>query len=238
MANPAKAFTAGNFGSPYDIGLQLLDHATAAGTEGLWLPTSTAKEGSIEVSGSMSTLSISILGTNQLPEPLNQFTATVGGSATSGNVVTLDAVNSNIPGGAASVSYVVSSTDTLAAIAAALAALVNTTNGQATMASCGITAQAVSTAITLSFPSIWPAANTESYPYGTARSNATVFSGSSNGTETITIAPVTTLGSVIGGAITALGIYEVPMLPRWMRARLTTLTGSGAFIDSTFAGPA
>ncbi|HTI81751.1 MAG TPA: hypothetical protein VL614_14985 [Acetobacteraceae bacterium] len=239
MADPAVAFVAGKFGSPFDIGLQLLDNASVATTEGLWLPSRFAKTASVEVSGSMSTMSVSLLGTNQLAEPLNQMTLTIGGTITAGDVVTAKASNGNLPGGSASVSYTVAAGDTTTTIGAALSALMNASQG---MTAIGLTAQAAAGVITASFPSIFAndGTNASGYATGMGPANITTFSGSVSGaaTETVTVAGVTTIGSAVGSAITALGLTQLTVLPRWIRARLTTLTGAAAFINATLCGAA
>lgn len=239
MANPAVAFVAGKFGSPFDIGLQLLDNASVAPTEGLWLPARFAKTGSIELAGSMSTVSVSLLGTNQLADPLNQMALTVGGTITTGDIVTIKATNTNLPGGSASVAYTVVGGDTTTTIGAALSALMNASLG---MTAIGVTAQAAAGVITASFPSIFAndGTNGSNYATGAGPANITTFTASVSGaaTETVTVAGVTTIGSAVGSAITALGLTQITVLPRWIRARLTTLTGTAAFINATFCGAA
>lgn len=240
MPNPAAAFVGGKFGGPFDIGLQLLDNATAATTEGLWLPTQFAKVGTVELAGSMSTVSVSLVGTNQLLAPLNQYTLTIASTVATGDVITVKATNSNILGGSASVSYTTIAGDTTTTIAAGLAALINASAGTRGMAAAGITASSTAAVITVSFPSVFPNAGTENYNYATnvGAGNITTFAGTSTGSETVTVAGVTTIGSAIGSAITALGLTSITLLTRWTRARMTTLTGANAFINATFCGSA
>ena len=233
MNDPAVAVTAPKFGAPFDVALQLLDNATVATTEGLWLPARFVKNGSVEVAGSMSTLSVQLLGTNQFNEPMNAFTLTVGGTVATGHTVTVTMTNSNIPGGTASVFYLTTGTDTANTVAAALAALMATSPG---MIASGVVPSVAAAVITAQYPSIFPQASGPVPQYGANDGNMLTFSGSSTGAETVTVAGVTTIGSAIGSAITALGITALTILPRWIRARMTTLTGGSAFINATFCG--
>lgn len=237
MPNQAISYVAAKLGSPFDIGALLLDAAAVAGTEGLWLPTRFAKTGSIEFAGSMTTMSASILGTNQMGEPLNQYTLTIGGTVTTNDIVTITAANPNAAGGTVAVPYPAIGGDTTTTIATKLTALINANIG---MAGLGVTATSAGAVITTSFPSIWPQGNAEVPVYSVFFGNTTTFTGASSGssTETVTVAPVTTIGSAIGSAVTALGITALSILPRWMRVRLTTLTGGGANITATFSGAA
>jgi hypothetical protein len=233
MNDPAVAVISPRYGAPFDVALQLLDNATVATTEGLWLPSRFVKNGSIEIAGSMSTVSVQILGTNQFSEPLNAYTITIGGTVATGHTVTITMANTNIPGGTASVSYVTTGTDTATTVAAALAALMAVSPG---MVASGVTVSAAAGVITAQYPSIYPQANTLVPLYGFNFGNLVTFSGSSTGAETVTVAGVTTIGSTIGSAITALGITALTVLPRWIRARMTVLTGGSAFINATFCG--
>lgn len=234
MPDPVVSFTSAPFASQFATCAELLVNATAAPWEGLWIPSMWCRDASIEVTGSMSTMSISLLSTNQISEPLNQFTATIGGTVTSGDIVTLQAINANLPGGSAQVQYTVGASDTTSTIAAALAAMANASSG---FQGAGISAQAAAAVITLNYPSVWPGpAGTNTASYGQRYGNWTTFSGSSNGTETVTVAGVTTPGSANGSAITALGLSGVVTPCRWLRARLTTLTGAGATISAMFNG--
>ena len=238
--DPAYAWTEAPANGPAVLNAALLDNAATATTEGLWMPTGFGKSGSVEIAGSMSTVSVSLLGTNQIAEPLNEFTLTLGGSATATDTVTVELDNPNIAGGKATVTYTVAVSDTLTIIAAALAALIAQNTG---FQGAGVVAQSVVAVITVSFPTIYPRGANDTPSYGTLFANQCTFSGSSlasgggAGSETVTVAGVTTLGSAIGSAITALGITALTIVPRWLRARMTTLTGSGAFINANFNGP-
>ena len=141
--------------------------------------------------------------------------------------------NSNIPGGTASVFYLTTGTDTANTVAAALAALMATSPG---MIASGVVPSVAAAVITAQYPSIFPQASGPVPQYGANYGNMLTFSGSSTGAETVTVAGVTTIGSAIGSAITALGITALTILPRWIRARMTTLTGGSAFINATFCG--
>lgn len=234
MPDQLVSFTSAPFASQFATQAELISNAAAAPYEGLWVPSLWINLGSIEVVGSMSTLSISLLGTNQISEPLNQFTATVGGTVAAGDVVTLTAANANLPGGGAKVEYTTVAGDTTSTIAAALAALVNASTE---LVGAGISAEAAGSAITLSYPSVWPGpAATNSASYGQRYGNWTTFAGSSTGAETVTVAGVTAPGSTIGSAITALGLTTFNAACRWLRARVTTLTGTSALISANLSG--
>lgn len=234
MPDPVVSFASAPFASQFATQAELILNASAAPFEGLWVPSLWCRDGSIEVVGSMSSMSLTLLGTNQISEPLNQFTATVGGTVATGDQITFTATNANLPGGGAVVKYTTVAGDTTSTIAAALAALVNASTE---FVGAAITAQAVGAVITLSFPSVWPGQPaTNSSSYGQRYGNWTTFSGSSTGAETVTVAGVTTPGSANGSAITTLGLTALTTPCRWLRARLTTLTGTLAVISANFHG--
>lgn len=238
MADPLIGYDFAPINGPFATSAWLMEGVTAV-AEGLWVPTKYMKNASVEISGSMTTMSLAIVGSNQLPEPPNQVTLTIGGSVTVGDTVTVVVNNKNIPaGGSASVSYTTIGGDTTSTVAAALATRLS---ASLPIIACGIEVNNIAAAvITVQFPSVWPNAGLTGGSYNAAFQNVTTFSGSSSGaaTETVTAAAVTTIGTAIGSAVTALGFVSLSLVPRWMKARLTTLTGGGATINAAVAGPA
>jgi YD repeat-containing protein len=97
-------------------------------------------------------------------------TATVGGTVTSGNVLTITAHDAGLSGGQEAVSYTVLGTDTLTTIAAGLAAAVN---ADTHLQAIGVSATSSAAVITLSSTSV----NVTSYTEST----------SGGATETITL---------------------------------------------------
>ena len=109
-------------------------------------------------------LTSSVINTNWL--------ATIGGTVTVGNILTLTAHDALLSGGQESVSYTVKTGDTLSSIAAGLAAAVN---ADSKLAAVGIVAYSFSSSPTISV--------------STAKGNTTTFTESTSGgaTETITL---------------------------------------------------
>ncbi|MBK8223167.1 MAG: hypothetical protein IPK73_19295 [Candidatus Obscuribacter sp.] len=95
--------------------------------------------------------------------------ATIGGTVTAGNVLTLTAFDAGLAGGQKSVNYTVLGTDTLTSIAAGLTAAVN---GDSALAAVGITATAAGAVLTLKSTSV----------------NVTTYGQSTSGGSTATIA--------------------------------------------------
>lgn len=221
--NPAWEFRQAPYNGPFDIAAQLLRNITAAPVEGLWVDSAFAKVQSIETAGNASAFNIDLYGSNAPAMPLNQYTATVGGSATSTDVLNLAFANGNLPLGTKTVSYTVRGGDTLNSIAAALAAAIN---ADTDLGPLGITAAAASAVVTVSYPSVPPNAvpPTPSIP---PPSNATALTSSLSGgaTETLTIAAGTN-GTKLVSLSAPLGFTQLGLLPRWVTARLTSMTGT------------
>jgi len=233
---PAVNFRAAPYAAPLSINSRLLDSVAAAPFEGVWLPTMFAKMGGIELSGSMATLAVGLFGSNQFDPPVNYYEVTIGGSITVADVVTLVVNNPNLPGGSVSLAYTTVNGDSLTKAAAALAALIQ---GKAALAALGFMAANNSSAvIAISFPSVPPgqgAPDTLPPP----SQNLTTISGSSNGSATETVsAAVGTNGTSLGASVTAFGFNSIAPVPRWIKARLTTLTGGGAAVTADFNGTA
>ena len=97
-------------------------------------------------------------------------TATIGGTKTTGNILTITAHNALLSGGQEAVSYTVLSTDTLTTIAAGLAAAIN---ADTHLSAIGVSATSASTVITMT----------------STATDVTTYTGSVSGgaTETITL---------------------------------------------------
>ncbi|MBK8220826.1 MAG: hypothetical protein IPK73_07375 [Candidatus Obscuribacter sp.] len=95
--------------------------------------------------------------------------ATIGGTVTAGDVLTLTAFDAGLAGGQKSVNYTVLGTDTLTSIAAGLTAAVN---GDSALAAVGVTATSAGAVITLKSTSV----------------NVTTYGQSTSGGSTATIA--------------------------------------------------
>lgn len=202
-------------------------------TEGLWSFSGWAKVGSLELAGSMSTLSCQLYGSNQPDPPPNTYTATLAGSPyTSGDTVSLVFGNQNLSGASLTLTYTLGSSESATTVAAALVKLI----GSSALAALGFQASSLAGVITITFPS-GAATGSGGSPSSPLPSNFTTLTGSASASETVTIAAGTN-GSTIGSAITALGLTAVTTLPRWVTARVATLTGTGAAVTATFHGAA
>jgi len=240
VTDPIVSYSAAPFNGPQNGQSLLVDGVTAVPYEGVWLPASFYKAATLEVGGSISTLSLQLYGTNALEQPLNTVTVTVGGSKTTGDVLNIEVINQNLSNGNVTVSYTVLSGDSINSTAAALAALINANAGLQTL---GLSAIAVGGVITITFPSAPsnlannPSLGSPSAPL-TQNQCAFVLTKSGGASETLTLANGTD-GTVLGSAITALGLTAVSPLPvRWIKARVTTLTGGGANVSAALAGTA
>ncbi len=206
---------------PTSINAQLLDGVNTANFEGLWVPWLYVKQGSLEISGTFATLSCQLYGTNAI-SPLNSFTATIGGTITNGDTVSL---NFSFPASnLVTITVPVVTAETTAQIAAALVAGIN---ANPTLASYGVQASAPASVITITWPSPSPfpgqgtytTSNPDVAPVLTLTSAVT-----GGATETVAIAPGVG-GSTLGSAITAAGMTQFTFSARWLKIRVTTLTG-------------
>lgn len=237
MVDSPINFLSAPFSGPFAIGCGLITNGKVVNQEGLWLPTGWAKSGSISVEGSMSTLSLQVYGSNLLAQPLNQYTVTVSGSIVAADTIGIVFTNPNLPGAG---TYQVNSRaltggDTLTTAAAALALAINM---DTTLAPLGFIATSAAAVITIQYPSAPQNQQTPQTPLNPP-SNQTSIAGAKtgSGSEAFAIA-VGTNGNTIGSAITTLSIVTITNLPRWMTARITTLTGAGANITADFSGAA
>lgn len=135
---------------------------------------------------------------------LASLTATIGGSVTTGDIISLTASNSAIPALPATASYAVLGTDTTTTIAAAIASAVNASNS---MGAAGITASSSGAVITLSQPG--------------AMSNATSWSKTVSGAQTETIT-YSNAGAMSGGA----GAYVMSDYNSWGNIACATVSSA------------
>ena len=218
---------------PASINAMLLDMVSSTPFEGIWVPWLFVKQGSLEVSGSMSTLSLQLYGTNLL-YPVNSYTITCGGTANTGNVVQL---NFTTPLGVFQAAFTDTTGNTTTQIAQGIVASINT---NAVLASFGFQASNLANVVTVTWPSQVPTVVLPGYSTTTPSvlqvvTIATNVTGSA--TETLAVAAGTT-GSAVGSAITSLGMTQFTLSARWLKVRLTTLTGGGANITAVAQGTA
>lgn len=231
-----------NYISPPYVGFDLQAELFAASlnnvpAEGVWVPTAFVKTLSIEISGSMSTLAVDLIGSNRLSDPGNQTTITVGGTVTTSDVCAIAVQNAALPGGTVTASYTTVGGDTTATIATALAAAINANTA---LRAIGVNATAANSVVTISYPSAVPPASAETFsPSAPAIQNFSIFIGTVTGagTESLTIANAS-VGTPIGSEISALGFTQLSVLPRWLKAQINTLTGSGAAVTGRIHGAA
>lgn len=205
--------------------------------ESPWMPVSFAKSLSFDLEGSLSTISVQLLGSNSQSDPGNSYSITIGGSATANDVLSLQFQNPNLTGGTETVSVTAAGGETTAQLATALAAAIN---ADTKLAALQITASVSGSVITVNYPSAAPPNTAEGgSPTAPPNQNTTVITGSVSGsaTETITVANAST-GASLGSAITAKGMTAVTPLPGWIKAQINTLTGTGASVTGNIHGAA
>lgn len=224
MADPIANFQAAPFNGPFSESALVFDALAAAPFEGLWVNTSFLKNLNLDIEGTFSATSIQLYGTNlDTVGAVNQYVLTVTNSSiTTNDVITTKFKNPNIPGGSESVAYTVLGGDTNTTIATALAAAIN---ADVILKGLGFAATSALGVVTVTFPSTPP--NTSGTSSSPANSNTTQITSSVSGgaTETVT----TTCGSngnTIGSAITAAGLTNISPIPRYVKARLNSMTGS------------
>lgn len=210
--------------TPISISAILADAVQSTPYEGVWVPWSLASSGSVELSGSMSTVSAQLYGTN-LISPLNALVVTIGGSATNGDVVSL---NFNTPLGVVTATTPIVTSETVTQMAAALAAFINASTA---FAALGMSASSVAGALTVTWPVRFPG-NNQVAPVVQVTSSVT-----GGASETVAVA-VGTTGSVMGAAFTTLGLSQISAQARWLKMRISTLTGGGASVTAMAQGTA
>jgi hypothetical protein len=226
MQTPLIDFLSPRFVGAYGLNALLLPAAQAVPVyEGPWIQIGGAKDISLELFGSQSTLSVDIYGTNN-PNPVNGYTITIGSTVTSGDTITATFTNPNLPGaGTEAVVVTAGSSDTTTTLAVALAAAIN---ADVNLQGCGISAQQAGAIVTINFPSIWPGGDTAGgTPQGVANFTGVTTTLSAGASETAAVATLTN-GTKIGSSLAAFGFTELTTLPTYIKARLQTLTGTGA----------
>jgi hypothetical protein len=205
---------------PASLNAILLDTITSVPFEGIWVPWLFVKQGSLEISGTFATLSCQLYGTNAL-SPLNSFVVTVTGSGTLNDVSTL---LFTLPTVVVPIAYTSVGADTPTVIATALVASIN---ANASLLALGFRATNLAGVITVTWPSpspfFGPGAATTSSP-GVAPVLLLTSSVTGSATEIFAIAAGVG-GSALGTAITALGMTQFTFSARWLKIRITTLTG-------------
>lgn len=233
MPDPIVQYQSAPFAGSFSIFSAMLNAVppAAAPYEGVWMPTRFAKGGSFELTttGTGLTMEADIWATNQA-EPTNTYVVTVGGTITANDIASLTFNGQNLPSAGTPAAYTVQGGDTTALVAAGLAAAINASTA---LGLIGVTAKAVGSVVTITWPSALPqqgAAGGPSQPGSPAIANTIVLSKAVSGsaTETLTIALGTDGTNVL--QLTAAGLVAAPvaLFPvRWIKARLPTLSGSG-----------
>lgn len=242
MPDPIVMNEPGPFNGPFSANSPLIDAVSAVPYEGLWVPARFNKESSIEISGAGATAIVAQLyGTNAPAWPMNQYNLTVAGTVTANDIVTTTFTNPLLPAGQQSISYSVQNADTPTTIAAALSAMIN---ANAALAAVQIQASSAAAVVSVSYPSFSYqnlSGGQISDPQNIASPSSPMFanttqmsaSKSSGATETLTVT-VGTNGTAVGSAITALGLTQLSGVYRWLKLRLTGITGPAGTAISAF----
>ncbi|HEV3022999.1 MAG TPA: hypothetical protein VGX76_11040 [Pirellulales bacterium] len=239
MIDPLVRYTPAPFAAPLCIQALLADAVVAANLpyEGLWVPVKYAKAASIEFYGSISTLAMDIWATNQ-PDPLNTYTVTVGGSETDGDILNLIFTNPLLPGGSETVSLTTSGGESTTGIATGLAAAVN---ADANLAALGFRATSAGAVVTITWPSA-PGSQVTTEIGSPPVASTTILTTSKSGgaTETLTTAVGADGQKLNGSSIAALALtnFTSSMPVAWIKARIGTLTGTGANITAALTAAA
>ena len=222
------------YGGPYGLNAPLFSDIAAAEYEGLWTPLLGVKFATLEINGKMDSLSCQLYGSN-VQSPLNGYIVTVAGSAQAGDIPAITFNSPNLPNGApVTVSHTLVSGDSVTTTAAALVALIN---ANLNLAGLGIGASNLNGVITINWPSALPGAGNAG-PSGPIKGNTLVLSVAVGGSGPSTTLAVTlpTTGIALGSALTALGLTALSLIPRFIKARVTTLTGTGALVSGNLQG--
>lgn len=235
MARNLVEYDSAPFNGPMAITANLLDSVAAAPFEGLWVPTRYAKQGSCDVLGTFSALDVELYISNGDGDPGNQWVATIGGTVTTGDTLTLTFKGPYFPTGSHTVSYTTVGGNTTTTIAAALAAAIV---GDSTLAALGISASNSSAVMTITWPSMPPTAAAGSFtsPSSPVVGNLLTVSASVSGSATETVTFTTGTNGVDIRTISTVGVFGLSMPFRWLKARLISMTGSS--ITMNFAGVA
>ena len=223
------------YGGPYGLNAPLFADIAAAEYEGLWTPLFGVKSASLEINGKMDSLSCQLYGTN-VENPLNGYIVTVAGSPAAGDIPTITFNSPNLPNGTpVVVSHTLVSGDTATTAAVALVAAINS---NLNLAGLGINASNLAGVITINWPSAVPG-TTAAGPSGPVKGNTLVLVATVGGSgpgATIAVTLPTT-GIALGSALTALGLTSIgTVIPRYIKARIATLTGTGAIVSGNLQG--
>lgn len=223
------------FGGPFGINAPLFTDIAAVPYEGLWTPLIGAKSASLEINGSMSTLSVQLYGSN-VQSPLNGYIVTVAGSIQADDVCAITFNSPNLPNATAiTKSYTVLGGDSVTIIAAALVALIK---ADVNLASLGLLVSSVAGVITVTFPSVFTGAGSSSPSQikGNTLLVTTLVTGNTP-TETMAVTLPST-GIALGSAITTLSLAALTIIPRYIKARVSTLTGTNATVTGNLQASA
>lgn len=199
------------------INALLADTLVTANFEGPWVPWMFSKQTSVEVLGTFATLSCQLYTTNQL-NPLNSYGITIAGTFTAADVITLTFTT---PLGVILATYTVIGGNTATIAAAGLRDFINTSSS---FAAQGIQASSAAGLLTVTWP-------TPPFTRPSAVSPLITVSGASSGSSTETVAVAVGSGGVVqGSAITGLGMTQLAITARWLKARITTLTGGNVSV--------
>lgn len=202
----------------------LLDDV-AANDPGIWVPWSPFRNGSIEVSKSTGTAmvaTISLMVSNAKLQPANSWQLTLGGTVTTGDVITVNINDGNFINGCIQAVYTVLVSDTTldlvtTGLAAAINAAIATAIGKSNYLSFNLSPSLVYIASDSAAHTIninWRS------PLGSLTVSRTLSAGAS---ETLAIAAYDYgEGQIVPGcALTALGIVAFDHPATWMKAKCT-----------------
>src|SRR5574340_185571 len=151
MSGMVRQFQFAQSWAPMTGFLWLAQGVTAVPVQGPWLPCSLFNQASAEVYGTYTTVSSGILLANSYFPPMNGYKIAIGGTITPGDVLSLTVTSSVAC--VQTVSYTVTSGNTLNQIAGSLAALLTTNSG---LAAAGFLVSEGSGIIVMQFPSLPP----------------------------------------------------------------------------------
>ena len=224
MSVPVAQFQSGPFNGPFCEASKLIDAVTAAPYEGVWVPAMFCKNLSLELNGTLSAANVDLYASNEFAEPASQYTITVGGTAAQGDILTTTFSCPNLAAGSKAVAYTVPATPTLTSIAAGIAAAIN---ADTTLQGIGVSATSASAVVTVSYKNSY---NDSSYvPSQAALANQVTLSTNVVGTETMTVATGT--NGIKLTALTAVGFTQMTNNVRWIKARLTSFTGTNITVN-------
>lgn len=241
MSGMVRQFQFAQSWAPMTGFLWLAQGVTAVPVQGPWLPCSLFSQASAEVYGSYASVSSGILLANSYFPPMNGYKVTIGGTITPGDVLSLTVTSS--VAGVQTVSYTVTSGNTLNQIAASLAALLA---ANLSLAAAGFLVSEGSGIIVVQFPSLPPgytwsgAGLVASTPANSPPINYVTVSTSVSGsaTETMTVSLVNN-GATIQTLNATTPHALLPGMPaRWVQGNVSVLTGAGAIVDVNMCGVA